>query len=269
MEKEFDSLTKQLMEAELTNDFDVAEKVKLKMEDANIEILSTEELYNFIALTDTSIPYILLPETTNNVTWTKRQYQDYEASNSGHYKVIHLRATPRNRLSRLRIEDTKSLSKTMNLDNLAGSFVLAAAESYKYTAPILTVASLCEDVRQSITGVTSLTFNSISFVYKVDQICDYYYVLPADDNTESYMITLNKNSCSAEYSGCYGVSYWEGTDERSYTGAFGPIFKTYTPSTYADLDTACQLYEQGSTLPSQELEDNGVQFSEFASGVIR
>lgn len=246
-EEEFDVLTRQLMEAELNDNLVIAEQIKSKMDDANIELLSAEDLTSFLFQTNTPVPYILLPETTDNVTWTKRQYNSYEASNSGLYKVIHLRATPRNNSSRLRMEDAINLSKTFNLDNLAESFVLAAAGMYNYTAPILTVSTLLSDIHKSISGIQRLSFNSISLVYKVDQICDYYYVLPADDPTESYMITLNKNSCSADYSGCYGVSYWIGTDEDAYTGAFGPISKTYTPSTYADLDTACLLYEQGRT----------------------
>ena len=246
-EEKFDILTRRLMEAELNGNLVIAEQIKTEMSDASIELLSAEDLISFLSQTNTPVPYMLFPETTNNVTWTKRQYQSYEASNSGLYKVIHLRATPRNSHSRLRQHDTINLSKTMNLDSLTGGFVLAAAGSYKYTAPILTVSSLLESIHQSISGIQRLTFNSISFVYTADQFCDYYYVLPADDPTESYMIVLNKNNCSAEYSGCYGVSYWNGTDEKPYTGTFGPTFKTYTPSTYADLDTACLLYEQGRT----------------------
>ena len=252
-EEEFDRLTTLLMEAELSGDSAAAKKIQEQMADTDIEVLTSEDLLEFLGQTDTPVPYILLPETTDDVTWTKTRYSSYEASNTGCYKVIHLRATPRNTSSRLMLAESVNIENSDRnsftvAEELTANFVLAAAGTSQHVSPILTVADLLSEINRTLSTITKLEFNSLTLYYSMKQICDYYYVMSADVSGEAYAITLKKNRALVDYSYAYGGATWNGTDENPFNGA-GELDEEveYAPSPNGDMDTACVLFEQNRT----------------------
>lgn len=244
-EEEFDILTRRLMEAELTGDVDEVDMIQGEMERKNFEILNSNELYDFLSECDMPISYSTYPETTDNVTWSKVEYRSYEASNTGCYKVVHLRATPRNDRSRLREVSKVNINNKVSVDDLVKSFIVFGAGMSKIS-PILTLEGLMADIGHNLTHVTKLEFNSLTLSYDAKQICDYYYVLLADLAGDPSVLSLSKNKAEVTYNYMYSGAIWEGTDQDTFFGnSNGTIFEQYIPTPYGDIDTACLLYEQG------------------------